>query len=432
MDIKQAEHIAEEHGGQLLGYHTIPFPVYQIFVSYETFDDDPFLPIRKALLQWVLERQDTPQGKENHIKFVASMLGMDYRLVSQVYQNLKEENYIVSDSTSGVYGVTDDAKCKFILPESRPSKQVTGTVILDGKTFDFLPSEAYGPILDDEVNIWEYVRHQNVEPHIPIDMSADSRSLEITRMEEKLDSHKMRLDEIGLKHQEGWNFKITGIEKRNVSPVYLVYVGKDSGRVDKLPYIGDVQLNTPAIGKTGKFTFSIVKDRNDKPFVSVNLGYNSNDVAVNQCIGYCMDNAVQNLVNKRYGLEKQFPINLEKNGCFWQIDITEDMLKSALNPGNIISDCLYWKSAMGKQRPCLIFYVNYGKSEGLLIIDAVQNIDVYLKLQNAIQKSKDEKRLEEELNSITPDWREKLIAMGHYAKLEDLDIIKYITPLDND
>ena len=31
----------------------------------------------------------------------------------------------------------------------------------------------------------------------------------------------MRLDEIGLKHQEGWNFKITGIEKRNVSPVYL-------------------------------------------------------------------------------------------------------------------------------------------------------------------------------------------------------------------
>lgn len=432
MDIKQAERIAEEHGGRLLGYHTIPFPVYQIFVSYETFDDDPFFPIRKALLQWVLERQDTPQGKENHIKFVASMLGMDYRLVSQVYQNLKEENYIVPDPTSGVYRVTDDAKRKFILPESRPSKQVTGTVILDGKTFDFLPSEAYGPILDDEVNIWEYVRHQNVEPHIPIDMSADSRSPEITRMEKELDSHKMRLDEIGLKHQEGWNFKITGIEKRNVSPVYLVYVGKDSGRVDKLPYIGDVQLNTPAIGKTSKFTFSIVKDRNDKPFVSVNLGYNSNDDAVNQCIGYCMDNAVQNLVNKRYGLEKQFPIKLEKNGCFWQIDITEDMLKSALNPGNIISDCLYWKSAMGKQRPCLIFNVNYGKSEGLLIIDAVQNIDVYLKLQNAIQKSKDEKRLEEELNSITPDWREKLIAMGHYAKLEDLDIIKYITPLDND
>lgn len=432
MDIKQAERIAEEHGGRLLGYHTIPFPVYQIFVSYETFDDDPFFPIRKTLLQWVLERQDTPQGKENHIKFVASMLGMDYRLVSQVYQNLKEENYIVPDPTSGVYRVTDDAKRKFILPESRPSKQVTGTVILDGKTFDFLPSEAYGPILDDEVNIWEYVRHQNVEPHIPIDMSADSRSPEITRMEKELDSHKMRLDEIGLKHQEGWNFKITGIEKRNVSPVYLVYVGKDSGRVDKLPYIGDVQLNTPAIGKTGKFTFSIVKDWNDKSFVSVNLGYNSNDDAVNQCVGYCMDNGVQHLVNKRYGLEKQFPINLEKNGCFWQIDITEDMLKSALNPGNIISDCLYWKSAMGKQRPCLIFNVNYGKSEGLLIIDAVQNIDVYLKLQNAIQKSKDEKRLEEELNSITPDWREKLIAMGHYAKLEDLDIIKYITPLDND
>lgn len=359
------------------------------------------------------------------------MLGMDYRLVSQVYQNLKEENYIVPDPTSGVYRVTDDAKRKFILPETRPSKQVTGTVILDGKTFDFLPSEAYGPILDDEVNIWEYVRHQNVEPHIPIDMSADSRSSEITRMEKELDSHKMRLDEIGLKHQEGWNFKITGIEKRNVSPVYLVYVGMDSGRVDKLPYIGNVQLNTPAIGKTGKFTFSI-KDRNDKPFVSVNLGYNSNDDAVNQCIGYCMDNAVQNLVNKRYGLEKQFPIKWEKNGCFWQIDITEDMLKSALNPGDIISDCLYWKSAMAKQRPCLIFNVNYGKSEGVLIIDAAQNIDVYLKLQNALQESKDEKRLEEKLNSITPDWREKLIAMGQYAKLEDLDIIKYINPLDND
>lgn len=122
MDIKQAERIAREHGGKLLGYHTIPFPVYQTLVSYETFDDDPFFPIKKALLKWILERQDTPQGKESHIQFVASMLGMDYRLLKQVYQGLKEEDFIVPDPNSGVDRVTEDAKRNFILPDSRPSK----------------------------------------------------------------------------------------------------------------------------------------------------------------------------------------------------------------------------------------------------------------------------------------------------------------------
>lgn len=266
---------------------------------------------------------------------------------------------------------------------------------------------------------------------MPIDMSVDSRSPEITRMEKELDRHKMRLDVIGLKHREGWEFKITGIEKRNISPVYLVYVGKGNGEIAKLPYIGDVQLDTPAIGETEKFTFSIKSDNYGEPVVAVNLGYNSNDDTKSQCIGYCMDGGVQELVRKRYNLKKEFPIKLEKDGCFWRIDITENMLESAFNPEKIISDCLYKDSATGSLRPCLLFNVSYG-SEGWLVIEVAQDIDVYLKIQKAIQENKDEKRLEEELSSITPDWRKKMITMGQYSKLEDLDIIKHINPLDKE
>ena len=50
MDIRKATKIARLNGGTLLGYHTVPLPVYQLIVSFKTFDEDPFFPIKKHCL----------------------------------------------------------------------------------------------------------------------------------------------------------------------------------------------------------------------------------------------------------------------------------------------------------------------------------------------------------------------------------------------
>lgn len=147
MDIKQADRIAKEHGGTLLGYHTIPLPVYQVFVNYETFDDNPFFPIKKALLQWIHDREDTDDGKYVYIEFVASLLGMDKNLVQQVYDELKRERYIITDPETRLYRVTQDAVQKFILPDSRPRKKVSGSIILDGKISTFCHPKHTNPLL---------------------------------------------------------------------------------------------------------------------------------------------------------------------------------------------------------------------------------------------------------------------------------------------
>lgn len=280
MDIKQADRIAKEHGGTLLGYHTIPLPVYQVFVNYETFDDNPFFPIKKALLQWIHDREDTDDGKYVYIEFVASLLGMDKNLVQQVYDELKRERYIITDPETGLYRVTQDAVQKFILPDSRPRKKVSGSIILDGKNFNFLPAKAYKPIIDDEVYVWNKMRNQDIDAHKPIDMSTDSHSAEISRIEKALDRHERRLEDIGLEHNEGKDFKVTQIEKKYIYPVFLVYVGKEDGGIAKLPYIGDVFLNTPAISHTDNFTFFIRRGK-EGVSVSANLGYNANDETKN-------------------------------------------------------------------------------------------------------------------------------------------------------
>ena len=66
MDVKEARKIAERQGGVLLGFHAIPVPIYRIYVSYESFDNNPFFPLQKALLRYVDE-----VSKSDDNKFVA-------------------------------------------------------------------------------------------------------------------------------------------------------------------------------------------------------------------------------------------------------------------------------------------------------------------------------------------------------------------------
>ena len=92
MDINKAEQIARNHKGTLLGYHTIPMPVYQVFVNYETFDDNPFFPISKALLQWVYDRENCEEGKFVYQQYVSSLLGINNNLIDIVFLRRQKSN----------------------------------------------------------------------------------------------------------------------------------------------------------------------------------------------------------------------------------------------------------------------------------------------------------------------------------------------------
>lgn len=59
MNINQAIKIAKEQGGTLIGFHSIPLPVYQVLLDYDTIDDNPFFPIQKAILQYIRKIKDS-------------------------------------------------------------------------------------------------------------------------------------------------------------------------------------------------------------------------------------------------------------------------------------------------------------------------------------------------------------------------------------
>lgn len=428
MDINRARHIAAERGGKLLGFHTISMPVYQIIVDYETFDDNPFFPIQRALVQYVDAMSDGEQKNVN-VKYLSAMLGVDSNLVQSEFDNLKNENDIYVDPQDATYRISENARNKYLSSGSRPKKRVTGSVILDGKTFDFLPQEAYAPILDVDVYVYDFIQRQDNEPHKPIDLSRHDTP-EVSRIEDELNRQKIPYQTLGLEHNECSDFHVLQIEKKQVYPVYLVYVDFEAGNIQKLPFIGDVQIHTPAMTDTNLFAFSI----NREGKMSTNDGYGSNEETKNIFMtGADSHGALTDLVCRRYGIEGDFDKEYLVSGDNihgFTVNVTDYVLKMSENPQKIISDCLTQGESDGQQAPyCAIRLDGYG-SQGVFIMDIHQQIPVYIEMSKIIRDCGDTSSLEEKLSSITPDWRKRLLDMDDYSTLENIDSMRYIHPFD--
>ena len=99
MDLEQAKTIAENRGCDLLGFHTIPVPVYKVIVSYDSYDNDPFFPLQKALLRIIDEI-----GPDVDDKFAAALLGVDEQLMKQTRKKLEDNHdpfFIIPDPITG-------------------------------------------------------------------------------------------------------------------------------------------------------------------------------------------------------------------------------------------------------------------------------------------------------------------------------------------
>lgn len=432
IDIKTAEQLARKQGGRLIGYHTIPMPVYQIMVSYDTFDDNTFFPIHKALLQSIDDLEKHGEDKTVNLKYLASMLGIDYYLVRQRFEELKKEHYCYVDPETGRYRISDDARRKFLLAGARPSKRVSDSLILDGKTFDFLPSDAYKAIVDGDVSIYNSARYQDIEAHRPVDMTPGNQSADVVRVEKALDAQKMPYQTLGLDHKDGRNFKVDEIEKKYVFPVYLVYVEQNDGSVSKLPYLGDVVVkNVKALANTDNFTFSAIrKIDTHKPCFIANLGYNANESTRHKWIDYADKDVVADLVIRHYGLDDSLDGVAEQTGTGWTVNVTPAMLKASGIPAQLLADCSHTDPLTGEAMPRCAIELDGGGSHGIVELPIVHSIGVYILLDQAIKDNRDISLLTNKLASITPDYRQLLVDMGRYTTLEEIDSNKYIHTFD--
>lgn len=432
MDMQQATKIAKQNGGTLLGYHTVPLPVYQLIVSYETFDENPFFPIKRALLKCANDFDKKSIKRTINVRFISCLLGMDYHLVQQDLEELKEKKLIYTDPETAIYRVSDEAKRTFLSAGARPQKKVYGSVLLDGVSFRFLPKEVYASILDNSVNIWNEIRWQNIEAHKPVDLSVDQQSADIINIEKALNRQDMPYQILGLEHKDCSDFKVVDIKKKYIYPVYVVYIGRKDGSVSKLAYIGNVLIKTKALSKIDDYTFSIIRSDQGGVYIRANLGYGANEKTKNKCIGFCSDDKViSDAICNEYGLStdvSDIVVNDSSQiGC--HVRISKEILCQSTTPSKIIADCSNKDTQTGEEDPRCIIKLNDKKSKGIIVFKVEHQITTYIELNRAIRNSGSSKDLENRLQSITTDWRRYLIDMGEYSTLEEIDCDKYIHSL---
>ena len=163
--------------------------------------------------------------------------------------------------------------------------------------------------------------------------------------------------------------------------------------------------------------------------VSANLGYNANDETKKQYINVGSDDRnLTELVRNMYMTGDDVKNVVCKEGNYWYINITEDTLKHSVKPGKIIADCSYINPATQENDPQCVIKLNGNGVNGVLIIQIKHSISLYLKLDRIIRENHETCLLEECLRDVASDWRQRLLDMGRYSVLEEVDSDKYIHP----
>ncbi len=415
MDLEQAKTIAENRGCDLLGFHTIPVPVYKVIVSYDSYDNDPFFPLQKALLRIIDEI-----GPDVDDKFAAALLGVDEQLMKQTRKKLEDNHFIIPDPITGEKKLTDDARRKYLNYGARPTIKITGSFFVDGKSLDFLPDKGdkrtlYANTIHDE---------EDVSTHKPIILA--EHPVEIQKIENRLNNNKVSLEHLNL-DKDGRNFEVTEIERLMLANVYLLYFHAKDDTIKKQAYIDDKVFKTPAIGNVYTYTFRLKQDDKGHCRVARNLGYNANDETKDRYINEPADKDARwgDVVKEAYGIKTPYTPQIEYNqeaGLYF-LKVTREMVDASNNPRKIINDC-------SKMRPCLKLLLPRGES-GILLFDIIPEMGCYLDLTRALQDmgNLDASELVKKLAGISPQWRNDLLSMGYEQELEKIDVKRFIYSL---
>lgn len=412
MDVKEARKIAERQGGVLLGFHAIPVPIYRIYVSYESFDNNPFFPLQKALLRYVDE-----VSKSDDNKFVAALLGVDENLVKQTYEKLREDGFILSNPDTGEKELTEDARRKYLKYGARPSVNKEGAFFVDGKSLDFFLDEINQLLL----KAYGIQKEKYFVSHRPIIL--DENPKEKGCIEQKLEKRKVKLEALNL-DKEGKDFKVVDLEPLMLSDVYLVYMYVD-GKMEKKAYIHNLEIETAATKDVLDFTFC-VKQKGNTWVLDRNLGYNANEETKNKYIDGSADTdeGWNVIVNEFYGIHNSniSPIEYDSESQLYFIRITHEMVDNSNSPRKIIGDCCM-------EYPCVLLPMQGG---GGVQFELRPEIEDYLRIEHELLVLPNDYDVDEliyKLNMISSKWRSVLLSLGREQELENIDIKQFIHSL---
>lgn len=437
MNIKQAIKLAKINGGTLVGFHTIPVPVYQVVLNYETIDDNPFFPIQKAILQYVDKFASLEEkiGVYKFLQSLAAALGLDLPLIKTVYDELKGDDVhlIYRDSETQLLCVQDSARNKYLMDGSRPLKKVTGSIVVDGKSFSLFPKEVYEEMLDDSIFP---VTRQNYDavPHLPLDISQADTRPEFVNLVSALNSHKYPLKILGLEHSDGNKFEIMGIEEKYLPEVYLLYVVGSDNSVKKIPYINNVVLDVSALKAKVKYCTFALRGSKNGICLTANLGYNCNELSPMKIVEEVdSDKRWYQLISRFYNVPEEYTKDSVISDSYGlkSIFVTEKFLVNSTDPIKILKGCLEDNSQV-----CIPLSNQKGnvrKEESgclLLRISYEDKIHIYIEIYKLLQEQLSPLELEEKLVRLASDnWRYYMIKMKQYSRLEEIDCSRYIHPL---
>lgn len=433
MNIEQAIKIASENNGTLIGFHSIPLPVYQVLLDYDTIDDDPFFPIQKAILQYVdkLAHIEKEKGLQWSFNYLAAMLGLDVPLIIEIYKDLIDRHLINHSPENEQLTVTSYARKAYLMGGSRPYKRLTGRILVDGKSFELFPHEIYETILSCGDEVWPSEHTSNFTSHFPIDLSQKDSTPEMLNLISVLNRHQRTLMSIGLEHSEGNNFEITGLEKKFLYGVYLVYIQASDGSLKKIPYIGHTSMKSASLSNINTYMFSL-KEENQKNqtevILTVNLGYNSNEDSKYKSIEGT-EKCWITLIATIYEVPEEYAkcaIKTDQYGNKY-IFTDEDLLINSSNPSKLLDDIL-----KPTPRRCITLGRKKTNENGVLLvrIEFDNSLRPYVEIKKAINNEANIGQLKKQLLQIAPkDWRQRLVAIGQYSILEEIDCQQYIDPL---
>lgn len=415
MNVKKINEKAKETGDRLLGYHTIHLPVYLVFLQYESIDNDPFYPVQKFILQYM----DGISNKDVNTKLLASLIGLNEQIVKQQIVELKKKSFIIPDPNDGFPTVSDDAKRKYFNVGSRPYKSITGRIIVDGISFSLLPHDYYEAMGEEnEILVCTY-DNDNMVPHTPIPMSLQDEK--VVELETALNNPKCKKERLGLE-EAGRTFKVISVEKKFLKPVHLVYFLKKNGRIRKVPYLGDNEVNsTKAMSNIEDFRFQLSRHG-----LTINYGYGNSDKSKTQYVEVTDEIGWLELIKEKYKLSKDFELNPvaydnELNEYFIHVD--ENLLKHSGSPRDIMIDCL-------KATPVAEFKDRNGRGRLFVNIRVAEDMDGYLDVYKLVNHDGGNVANKlDDFDNLPDGWRSKMFTLKFLSELEMIDCKKYIHSL---
>lgn len=401
MELQEISSYIKVKDGKLLAYYAISFPVYVVHIAYDTVDSDPFFPVYRAILKYIL--LDPSLEK---ISYFYRLIGFEKTMIEDCKKKLREEGMISFINNKWV--LSESAHSKYLQPGNRSTVRVTGTFLVDGKDLSILPK----PVYQNKVNL-NRGKEEDAGTHKPIDLalSKSPANLISNKLEKEPDLRSLlNIDTAGS------NFEVLDFDKRFLKGLYIVFYLDSKQNICKESLYMGHKISCPAIGDITSYSIEMRKD-NEEYFLKSNLGYNvGNKDEASKNVLFSIKEGWQSLISRRYNLKDSFQIKIDYDNTtkLPVIILDNHLAENSKNLRQLIEDA---------NKGYITFSV---KPNGVLFISTINEIPDYVEIFNMVSnwmQNKNQPALEftKFLTDRCPSWRKILIRVGMYDQLEAID-----------